>query len=349
MTKEQVNRIVNTLENGERSFYVYALCKENESKPFYIGKGRADRVEAHLRDAREVLKDLKADSSIMTKEELEAGKKALSRKIDTIIKSNCAIRHVIVKWGLTAPEAYMCESALINMLKFLGVDLTNIVNGHASDPEKKCKADIKTKALTLDEFLSTCALEKKCIEDLKGKKLVLITINRLYPKCVGKESVADPFKVKEAVSAFWSIASDKAKAADYVIALYRQKVVGVFKVKGAETISELRNNKFDGFPVFPEEDRRMDRFKCAAPTLLEAQKVLKPEEYDELVWNLGKGSKDDAEKGMKNFQRRVLFKLDDNVPDKVSAYLNCILTENGTTDFLTTGHALYGGPILRGF
>lgn len=243
----------------------------------------------------------------------------------------------------------MCESTLINMLKFTGVDLTNIVNGHASDPEKKCKADVKTKALTLDEFLSTCALEKKGVENLRKSRLVLININKLYPKCTVKDGVVDPDEIKESVSAFWPIAAARAKSANYVFALYRQKVVGVYSVKGAETVKELRDNEFKDFPRFPPDDRRLDKFKCSAPTLSEAKKILSPEEYDELVRDLGKWPKANAEEKMEKFQRRVLFRLDDKVLAEVGSYLNCILTENGTTDFLTRGYVQYGRPLLRGF
>lgn len=349
MTTEEINRVVHTLENGERSFYVYALSKEGEGTPFYIGKGRADRIEAHRRDAMEILKDLKASRSLMTVEEVESEKAALSRKIQAIIESKCAITHVIVKWGLTEDEAFMCESALINMLKFIKVDLTNIANGHASDPEKKCRADNKTQALTLDQFLAECAVEQKPIEDLKGLRIILISINKFYPKCCGEDGIVDAEKIKESVCAFWKVAIKKARQADYVMALYRQKVVGVFRVKTALTIAEFREGGFNGFPLFPPEDRRLDRLKCSAPTLLEAKRTLSKEEYKDLVVSFEKDEKEDADRAMENFQKRVIFRLDENVPENVGAYMNCVLTENGTTEFLTKGRALFGGPILQGF
>ena len=349
MTAEEINRVVHTLENGERSFYVYALCKVGENAPFYIGKGRADRIEAHRRDAMEILKDLKANRSLMTAEEVESEKAALSRKIQAIIGSKGAITHVIVKWGLTEDEAFMCESALINMLKFIKIGLTNIANGHASDPEKKCRADNKTQALTLDQFLAECAVEQKPIENLKELRIILISINEFYPKCCSEDGIADAEKIKEAVCAFWKVDIKKARQADYVMALYRQKVVGVFRVKTALTIAELREGGFKGFPSFPPKDRRLDRLKCSAPTLLEAERALSKGEYNDLVASLKKAGNEDADRVMANFQKRVIFRFDENVSEKVGSYMNCVVTENGTTEFLTKGRAQFGGPILRGF
>ena len=138
LTPEDQKRIFQTIEKYPgQDYYVYALCDENI--PFYIGKGKAERVLQHLKEA-----DNRSVEEAMQMADDESNDiknpQKNSEKIERIRVAGDNLQHVIIKWGLTEHEAFMCESALINLLKFskdaVIEKLTNAVNGHASDSEK---------------------------------------------------------------------------------------------------------------------------------------------------------------------------------------------------------------------
>ena len=231
-TQEEQKRIFQTLTSGKNKCYVYALCHKNHV-PFYIGKGTGERVTQHITDAdarMSVVDDGKIPEDV-------------SEKIRTIIQEG-DVECVIIKWGLSVNEAFMCESALINLLNFPNVQLTNIVNGHASEEEKTSRSDVKTKARTLEQFLRECAIETRDISEIPVP-VVFVKINTLYEKCLNEDNSPDNQKIKETVRAMWSIGADVQKHVKYVFALYQQRVVGIFNVEriSAPVADEWKANK----------------------------------------------------------------------------------------------------------
>jgi len=88
-------------------YYVYLYVDPRDAKPFYVGKGKGNRLLAHLDDTNETDK---------VKRLVELRKLGLQPTIE------------ILKYGLTEREAFLVESSAIDLL---GVEqLTNRVKGH---------------------------------------------------------------------------------------------------------------------------------------------------------------------------------------------------------------------------
>jgi uncharacterized protein len=90
-------------------FYVYLYIDPRDSKPFYIGKGKGNRVFSHCRDTREC-------------EKLRVIRELRKLHLDPVLE--------ILKYGLTEEEAFSVESTAIDLLDVS--TLTNDVRGHGS-------------------------------------------------------------------------------------------------------------------------------------------------------------------------------------------------------------------------
>lgn len=237
-----------------RKYYVYALCeiikddneKVEEQKPFYIGKGTGDRVWNHADETeeREELKKEAEDKNYSQKEieDLENQIKQKHKKISELGRDN--ISYIIIKSGLTEYESFMCESALINLLKLNAFSycnnksLTNIVNGHSNNFEKK--AGINTSALSVEDYFKNYCKKPINIDDMNdeqkadfdGKKILLQNINQAYNECIDSKQFATPEEqneaIREAVRGFWGWG--KPDRMDYVFAMYGGRIKGVYKV-----------------------------------------------------------------------------------------------------------------------
>ncbi|MBR3582028.1 MAG: GIY-YIG nuclease family protein [Kiritimatiellae bacterium] len=357
MTTQEEKQIFQTLEEGKNNYYVYALCKR-DGTPFYIGKGSGSRVLDHRKAAVQAQESIDSDDTL-TPTEKKAKIRDLTGRLKTILDQNTDLQMVIIKWGLTEKEALMCESALINILQFVNgrtiEELTNIINGHASDAEKTSRAlGKKTKARTLEQFLDECAIADRSIEKLAPYRFVVININRLYPKCLDTTGQADLHKVGECVRACWWLGNINQKnRPDYILATYQMRVVGIFHVTKALTIKgELEQGRLPrSFPTFPKEVREDDYLRLAPLADTRAQLKLHEDDRKRLVshlqttpetrWEAYRTWNHDFEK----FINRAYFKIDEcgvNVPEEIMDFMNCMPTKGGT--ILTNP---FGGVVCR--
>lgn len=98
-------------------YYVYCLNYPDAGDPFYIGKGKDNRVFSHANG------DLENDKNI---EKIEV--------INSIKSKGQKVDHWIIRYGLTEKEAFEVEASLID---FVGLDnLSNCVKGHSVERGK---------------------------------------------------------------------------------------------------------------------------------------------------------------------------------------------------------------------
>lgn len=334
--------------NGDtdNKYYVYALCEKTEDGkliPFYVGKGEGDRVWAHEEGQEKEVEFIKNNYD---EEDQKNAIDELSEKYKRIILlGSDKIEKIIVKWGMTSDEAFMAESALINLLKISGLNvslpdnqLTNIANGHSSKGEKL--NGCRTEAMTLDHYYSKCAMPPLDFSDLEN--VVLISINKGYPQCMELEESKQKDAIREMVRGFWKLKVDHP---DYLYAMYHQRVVGVYRIKkqykevklkrrtkSVQTLYSVLDVWRDDYPAFANLQIREDDYNFAK-TIYDAcettedgdiQKVITYDELSEELkafvndhWSKLEDGKS-IEKVFENFLKRkyyVLEEIKDTDPD----------------------------------
>ena len=176
-------------------YYVYLLVDERTMQPFYVGKGKNNRVFDHLACALET-------NNVSDKYET----------IRAIQNAGNQVLHLIVRHGLNEKTAFEIEASLIDMLDFLQFGLTNRVGGQKSI-EKGLMRSGEIKRLYNAEKLNS--IESNCL---------IININRKYQRGAGKEAIY--WATKET----WTIDKRKLTKIEYVLSEYRGLIVEVFKV-----------------------------------------------------------------------------------------------------------------------
>jgi hypothetical protein len=242
--------IVDTLGqvNEEDRYYVYALCEKVNEKciPFYIGKGQGERIWQHEIEADDLLETLKTEALEEVQQERTNKFREKHKEIERLIKEGRYERKII-KWGLKQEEAFMVESALINFIGFK--NLTNLVNGHASQKEKNSNIHT-TKAMTTDEFYGSCCRKPIYLNDVQEKWL-FINLNSFYPKI---SDPTDVMQVCDATRGYWGTACDP----DYIFGVYQSRIVGIFKCTDCIKVSDV-NPDDKRLPKYPEIERDDDK------------------------------------------------------------------------------------------
>lgn len=173
--------------------YIYRLIDPRNGETFYVGKGKGNRVFAHVRAALD-LEENDDESSVK-----------LSR-IHEIRRSGLEVLHVIHRHGIPDDSIIEVEAALIDA--FSG--LTNIAGGVGSGDRGPMHA-----RQIIDKY------ELPRFPDSPEHKLLLINVNKF-----SSSSVDDLYNQ---VRFAWRISRSRAEQADYVLAVVRGVVVGAFE------------------------------------------------------------------------------------------------------------------------
>lgn len=193
----------------ELCFYVYSLVDPRNSKIFYIGKGRGNRVFQHCEAA--ILED---------EESLKLN------LIRDIIASGAKVEHYILRHKLSEKEALQIESVLIDFLTYPKFNmeqvLTNIVSGHHQWDE-----GIKT----VEEISAIYDCEK--IKVMSHDHLMWVSLNRSFDDAKA-HGIYQRINIYEKTRKYWSIAKFRAAKVDYVLGVYHGIVRSVLKVDNYE-------------------------------------------------------------------------------------------------------------------
>ena len=183
-------------------YYVYRLIDPRDGQTFYVGKGKGNRVFAHVNDA---LKDFEGEKYEVENEDDISLK---IKQIREIKNSGLKVIHVIQRYGLTEKEAFEVEAAIIDC--FAG--LTNIQSGISSDRGVN-NAEVLQRILSLEEF-----------DDIDDLDYCLIKINN-------NENITERGSIYEAVRKHWKVNLNRIQKIPYVLAVNFGVVIGVFKAK----------------------------------------------------------------------------------------------------------------------
>lgn len=183
-------------------YYVYRLIDPRDGSTFYVGKGKGNRVFAHVRGA------LRQDAT--ENEEMEDDFSAKIKTIRQIENLNLGLTpiHIIHRHGLTEKEAFEVEAALIDI--FPG--LTNEVGGHGSS--ERGPANVKQ---LIDDFQKS----EMVIQD--GHNVMAINISRSVEKLT----------IYNAVRCAWRVSLKRANQAHFVFAVVDGVCRAVFEVRGS--------------------------------------------------------------------------------------------------------------------
>ena len=191
--------------------YVYRLIDPRNGETFYVGRGKGNRVFAHVNLALSFSDD-----------EDELGAKV--DRIRDIRNAGLEVIHVIHRHEISDAAVADVEAAVIDAYP----GLTNIQGGAGSGSKGPMNA-----VQIVDKY----ALPEMEFEP--PERLVLINVNAL-------QDVFDRSKIYDQVRFAWRISQWRASQADYVLAVVRGVVVGAFV---AEEWLPATLTNFPGHPV----------------------------------------------------------------------------------------------------
>lgn len=202
----------------ELKYYVYRLIDPRNGQTFYVGKGKNNRVFAHVNQS---LKNYEGENYETEAEQ----KKIISTKLSTIqdIKNaGLDVIHIIHRYGLNDETAFEVESAVMDC--YLG--LTNIQSGHYSERGSK-------NTITLERELS-----RKCYEEPKNIDYIIFKVS---------QERIDNEGIYNATRSAWVLDKNKAEKYKYALCVVDGIVKGVFEIDfWQNNINEPKRIEFNG-------------------------------------------------------------------------------------------------------
>lgn len=175
----------------ELGYYVYIYSDPDTHKPFYVGKGKGNRVFDHL-----FLED-ESKKVAYIKHLIENGKQPIIE---------------ILVHGVNEDTAFKVEAVAIDLI---GIEnLTNKQRGHHSSLYGKIE-------VSLLESRYNC--EELALEDF-NENIMLFRVTELY------HNDMTPYEIYEITRGYWKINLERAKQAKYALAIYDGMVLDVYEI-----------------------------------------------------------------------------------------------------------------------
>lgn len=192
-------------------YYVYMLLDPTDNIPFYVGKGKDNRVFDHLACA-------------LTNTDVSNAK---YDKIRELVQNGQNVQHIIIRHGLKESEAFAIEASLIDTLSYCEILLSNIVGGHNS---------IEKGLMSSEEIVRLYNAQPL---NKMGADCVLININKTYQRGNGTNPIY------QATKETWLISEQRLPKIKFVLSEYRGLIVEVFEVISWYPKQRKKNNTID--------------------------------------------------------------------------------------------------------
>jgi len=177
--------------------YVYRLVDPRNNETFYVGKGKGNRVFSHIACSIKDTGNFEQDGEDSFSLKYKRIKEIVSDGLDPV--------HIIHRHNIPEVAVYEVEAALIDAY----TGLSNIQAGHYSADRGP---------MTTSEIVTKYALP--AFPNDAEHRLILININHFAES--NRRSLLDQVRFA------WRISRDRARQADYVLAVIQGVVVGAF-------------------------------------------------------------------------------------------------------------------------
>ena len=208
-------------------YYVYRLIDPRNGQTFYVGKGKGNRVFAHVNDALERYEG----ESYLTKDDDDISTKI--KQIRDINNAGLEVIHIIHRYGLTEKEAFEVEAALIDVYG----ELTNIQNGYAHERGVN-NAEVLQRELSYEEYVEP-------------------SFPYIMIKITNRNLEANNNDIYETVRSAWKVNLNRAKKYKYCLAVLDGVVKNVYEIEGwqEDHVQNSGRYEFYGFEA-PEEVKK---------------------------------------------------------------------------------------------